>query len=100
MSRELAVRREEAELLLRAAALARGAELLDERARVDRLGDVDRDGGHLEVVAVLLVLALPDELRVEGRVTRVAHERGSLLLGAGGRLEPRGRGVGAGGAGG
>ena len=72
------------------------AELLDERQRVDRLLDVDRDRRHLEVLAVLLVLALPDELRVERRVAWVAHDRGPLLLGAGERLELGGRDIRAG----
>ncbi len=92
---EVRVRREEAELLLGLPALALGAELLDERERVDGLLDVDRDRGDLQVVAVLLVLALPDELRVEIRVPRVAHDRGPLLLGAGERLELGGWDVGA-----
>ena len=90
------VRREEAELLLGLAALALRSELLNERQRVDRLADVDRDGRHLEVVGVLLVLALPDELRVERWIAGVAHDRGPLLFRAGERLELGGRDVRAG----
>ena len=35
--------------------------------------DVDGDRGHLEILAVLLVLALLHELRVQARVSGVAH---------------------------
>ena len=76
----------EAELLLGPAALARRAKVLDERERVDRLLDVDRDRQHLEVAAVLLVLALPDDLRVDGRIAGVAQDGGPLLLVADERL--------------
>ncbi len=65
------------------------------RQRVDRLLDVDRDGGHLQVVAVLLVLALPNELRVERGVAWVSHCRGPLLFGAGEQLKLGGGDVGA-----
>ena len=96
---EVGVRREEAELRLGLPALALGAQLLHERERIDGLLDVDRDRGDREVMAVLLVLALPDELRIEVRVPGVAHDRGPLLLGAGERLELGGRDVGTGVAG-
>ena len=43
------------------------AQILDQDPRVDLLLDVDRDRGDLEVLGVLLVLAAPDELRVERR---------------------------------
>ena len=65
LERQVRVRREEAELLLGAPALALGPELLDERQGVDGLLDVDGDGRDLEVGRILLVLALPDELRVQ-----------------------------------
>src|SRR6266511_746644 len=96
LEREVRVGREEAELLLRPAALALRPELLDEGERIDRLLDVDRDRGDLEVVAVLLVLALPDELRVERGIAGVAHDRGLLLLRAGERLQLGGGDVRAG----
>ena len=38
--------------------------------------DVDRHDGDSEVFAVLLVLALPDQLRVERRIARVEHGLG------------------------
>jgi hypothetical protein len=60
--------------------LALRTELLHERERIDRLADVDRDGRDFEVVRVLLVLALPDELRIQGRIAGVAHDRGPLLF--------------------
>jgi len=87
LERQICVRAKELQLLLAAPALARGAQLPDQRQRVDRLADVDRDGGHLQVFAVLLVLALPDELRVERWVAWVARGRGPLLFRAGERLE-------------
>lgn len=56
--------------MLGAPALALGPELRDERKRVDGLLDVDGDGRDLEVGRVLLVLALPDELRVQAGCRR------------------------------
>src|SRR5690606_21754155 len=48
---------------------------LDEHAGVDLLLDVDRWRLDDEVIAVLCVLALPHELRVERRVAWVAQRR-------------------------
>ena len=47
--------------------------VVDDRLRVNLLLDVDRHDGDGEVFAVLLVLALPDELRIERRIARVEH---------------------------
>jgi hypothetical protein len=50
------------------------AEVLDQRSGVDLLLDVDGDGDDLEVLGqVLLVLALPHQLRVEARVAGIEH---------------------------
>ena len=57
-----------------------GAHVLDDGLRVDLLLDVDGHGRHGQVAAVLLVLALPDELRVERRVARVEHGLGRVLV--------------------
>ncbi len=58
-------------------ALARRvAQVLDDHLRQDLLLDVDGDDRHLEVAGVLLVLALPHELRVERRVAGVEHGAG------------------------
>ena len=59
-------------------ALGGAAEVLDDDPRVDLLLDVDRRGVGDEVLAVEFVLALPDELRVERGVARVAD--GDRLL--------------------
>ena len=64
---------EERELRLLLPRLRRHAQVLDDDLRVDLLLDVDRHDRHGEVGAVLLVLALPDELRVERRVARIQH---------------------------
>ena len=55
---------------------------VDDRLRVNLLLDVDRHDGDGEVFAVLLVLALPDQLRIERRVARIEHRlRGQFLVG-------------------
>ena len=56
------------------------AQVLDQDPRVDLLLDVDRRRVGDEVLAVELVLALPDELRIERRVARVADLDGLLDL--------------------
>ena len=74
------VRAEHVQLLF-APAGARLAQVLDDRLGADLLLDVDGDRRHDEILAVLLVLALPDELRVQRRVARVAeHLRPGLGL--------------------
>lgn len=55
---------------LRLACFSGVAQVLDQRPWVDLLLYVDRQDRDLEVLAVALVLALPDELRVQGRITR------------------------------
>ena len=54
--------------------------VLDDRLRLNLLLDVDRHDGHGEVFAVLLVLALPDQLRVERRIARVEHGLGASFF--------------------
>ena len=49
---------------------------VDDRLRVNLLLDVDRHHGNGEVFAVLLVLALPDQLRIERGIARVEHRLG------------------------
>ena len=56
---------EEVELVV--AGLLDAGQVLDDGLRMNLLLDVDRHDGDGEVFAVLLVLALPDELRVERR---------------------------------
>ena len=63
-----------------AVALALGQQVGDDRPRVNLLLDVDRRHIHVEVAGVLLVLALPDQLRVQRRVARVAHHLGRGLI--------------------
>src|ERR1700693_4459775 len=57
-------------------------QVLDQRLRVDFFLNVDRDDGDGEVLAVLLVLAFPDELRIEGGVARVEHRLWRFFLAA------------------
>ena len=71
------------------------AEVLDQDARIDLLLDVDRRRVGDEVLAVELVLALPDELRVERRVARVTDGDRLLELGRDEVLGVGGREVGA-----
>ena len=59
-----------------------GHQVVDDRLGVDLLLDVDRHHGDGQVLAVLLVLAVPHELRVERRVAGVEHRlRGLLIVG-------------------
>ena len=53
---------------------------------MDLLLDVDRHGGHFERPGVLLVLALPDELRVERAVAVVDRLADAVVGGERGRL--------------
>jgi hypothetical protein len=71
---------EERQLRLRLAFLGGVSQILDQRLRMDLLLDVDRDDRDLERLAVLLVLSLPNELRVERRVPRVEESLRRLLL--------------------
>ena len=89
---EAVERLEQRQLGLVLAGLRGLAQVLDEHPRVDLLLDVDRRRVDHEVLAVVLVLALPDELRVERRVARVAQlgigcstSGVDELLGVGGR---------------
>src|SRR5690349_9698708 len=71
---------EQRQLRLLLAYFRRVAQILDERLRVNLLLDIDGNDGYLEVARVLLVLALPHELRIERRVARIPHLRGRLLV--------------------
>ncbi len=55
-------------------------ELIDDRLWVDLLLDVDRHDRHREILAVLLVFALPDQLRIERRVARIKHGLRRVLV--------------------
>jgi hypothetical protein len=66
-------------------ALSRGArvilsEVFDDGLRMDLLLNVDRDGGDFQGLAVLLVFAAPNQLRIEVGVAGIAHGEGSFLL--------------------
>ena len=58
----------------------RGAEVFDDVLRVDLLLDVNRHGGHGQILGVLLVLSLPNKLRIERRITGIEHRRRLLVL--------------------
>ena len=62
------------------AGLLDAGQVVDDRLRVNLLLDVDGHDGDGQVFPVLLVLALPDELRIERRVARIEHGLGGLLL--------------------
>jgi hypothetical protein len=55
------------------------AKVFDDLLGMDLLLDVDGHGRNFEIFAVLLVLRLSDELRVERGVVRVADERRGIL---------------------
>ncbi len=57
-----------------------GPQVFDQRLRRDLLLDEDWDGRNGEIVRVLLVLALPDELRVERRVARYLTVAGAFSI--------------------
>ena len=62
-------------------ALARSAqEVVDEHFWVDLFLDVERRGGYDKVAPILLILAPPDELRVEVAIPLVVRSLRSLLL--------------------
>ena len=58
----------------------RGSTAFDDDAGLDDFLDVDRDDVDFERFPVLLVLALPDELRVERRVAGIEHLRRLRLV--------------------
>jgi hypothetical protein len=68
-----------------------GTEVFDDVLGVNLLLNVDRHSGHFQVFGVLLVLTLPDKLRVEGGVAGIenslwfgfvlSHEVAQLLSG-------------------
>ena len=63
------------------ALLRRAQQIVDQHLRVDLLLDVERRRVDDEIAPVLLVLAAPDELRIEVAVARIADLlRGLLLL--------------------
>src|SRR5690242_20079106 len=64
-------------------------QIVDQHLRVDLLLDVERRCMNDEIAPVLLVLAAPDELRVEVGVAPVADFRRPLLLRLENRLELR-----------
>jgi hypothetical protein len=70
--------RKEVELV--GAGLVDAWQRVDDRLRVNLLLDVNRHYGNGEVLAVLFVLALPDQLRIEGRIAHVEHGLGGVLV--------------------
>jgi hypothetical protein len=53
---------------------------IDDRLGMDLFLDVDGHDGHGQLGAVLLVLVLPDELRIARRIARVEHGAGRVLV--------------------
>ena len=64
----------------RLAAAGCRAQVFHQVVRVDRLLDVDRHRRHGQRLTILLVLALPHQLRVERRVARVEERLGRVLV--------------------